>query len=101
RKRRTRQHVIADQSINYTERCIIDEWHTPLRVAHDYGYDLIVITYDQYGYVESSSIRMQVKASETLDRSGADYVFDVDVRDYNLWVNEAAPVFLILFEASR
>ena len=27
RKQRTRQHVIADQSVNYVERFIIDEGH--------------------------------------------------------------------------
>jgi hypothetical protein len=28
RKQRTRQHVIADQSVNHVERFIIDEGHT-------------------------------------------------------------------------
>jgi hypothetical protein len=28
RKRRTRQHVIADQSVNLVERYVIDEGHT-------------------------------------------------------------------------
>ncbi len=30
RKRRTREHVIADQSVNHLERFIIDEGHTEL-----------------------------------------------------------------------
>lgn len=33
--------------------------------------------------------------------SGFDYVFDLDIRDYNLWMLEEMPVILILFDASR
>ena len=39
RKQRTRQHVIADQSVNHVERFIIDEGHTAQRLEKDYGYD--------------------------------------------------------------
>ena len=35
RKRRTRQHVIADQSVNPVERFIIDEGHTTQRLEKD------------------------------------------------------------------
>ncbi len=37
---------------------------------------------------------------ETLTESGSDYVYDLDVRDYNLWIREESPVFLILFDAT-
>lgn len=101
RKRRTRQHVIADQSVNHVERFIIDEGHTTLRLEKDYGYDLLLFTYDDRGYVEPGFAFVQLKASEALQRSGADYVFDLDIRDYNLWVTENNPVFLLLFDATR
>ena len=101
RKRRTREHVIADQSVNYVERFVIDEGHTLQRQEHDYGYDLNVITYDGEGYVEPGSFFLQVKAAETLSESGMDYVFDLDIRDYNLWMIELMPVMLVLFDASR
>ena len=68
RKQRTRQHVIADQSINY---------------------------------VEPAVAFLQLKASEALARSGSHYVYDLDIRDYNLWMLEEMPVILILFDASR
>ena len=42
RKRRTREHVIADQSVNYVERFIIDAGHTAQRMEKDYGYDLLL-----------------------------------------------------------
>jgi Domain of unknown function (DUF4365) len=101
RKQRTRQHVIADQRVNHVERFIIDEGHTVLRVEKDYGYDLVLWTYDQHGYVEPGMVLLQVKAAETLKQSITDYVFDLDIRDYHLWTLESIPVFLVLFEARR
>jgi hypothetical protein len=101
RKQRTRQHVIADQSVNHVERFIIDEGHTAQRMEKDYGYDLLLFTYDEQGYSEPDFLSLQLKAAESLQAVGLDYVFDVDIRDYNLWMLEQMPVILILFEASR
>jgi hypothetical protein len=101
RKQRTRQHVIADQSINHVERIIIDAGHTAQRLTPDYGYDLVLFTYDDRGYLEPGSVYVQIKASECLGEVGADYVFDLDIRDYNLWMLEEMPVILVLFAASR
>src|SRR5438876_6756241 len=101
RKQRTRQHVIADQSFNYVERFIIDEGHTAQRIEKDYGYDLLVFTYDEQGYSEPDFLSLQLKAAESLPAVGSDYVFDVDIRDYNLWMLERMPVMLILFDACR
>jgi hypothetical protein len=101
RKQRTRQHVIADQSVNHVERFIIDEGHTAQRIEKDYGYDLFLFTFDEQGYAEPGLVSLQLKAAETLQAVGSDYVFDVDVRDYNLWIRERWPVILVLFDASR
>src|SRR5271169_2635449 len=98
RKQRTRQHVIADQSVNHVERFIIDEGHTAQGLEKDYGYDLLLFTFDERGYAEPGLVSLQLKASETLAQSGTDYVFDLDIRDYNLWMMERMPVFLVLFE---
>lgn len=46
RKQRTRQHVIADLSVNYVERVILEEGHSFERPANDYGYDLVMTTHD-------------------------------------------------------
>ncbi|HYV35631.1 MAG TPA: DUF4365 domain-containing protein [Gemmataceae bacterium] len=99
RKQRTRQHVIADQSINYVERFIIDEGHTAQQLERDYGYDLLMFTYDEQGYVEPDYVSIQVKSAESLQPVGGDYVYDVDIRDYNLWMLERVPVILILYDA--
>ena len=101
RKQRTRQHVIADQSINHVERLVIDAGHTAQRLTADYGYDLVLFTYDEQGYLEPGAVYVQVKAGETLEAVGVDYAFDLDIRDYNLWMLEEMPVILILFDASR
>src|SRR6266704_1257304 len=93
-KQRTREHVIADQSINHVERFIIDADHTVQQFERDYGYDLLLSTYDQDGYLEPGSIYLQVKASETLKRLGSNHVFDLDIRDYNLWIHDRSPVLL-------
>jgi hypothetical protein len=44
---------------------------------------------------------IQLKATETLKRTGTDYIYDLDIRDYNLWLQEKTPVLLVLFDANR
>jgi hypothetical protein len=93
--------VIADLSVNYVERFILDAGHTAQRLTPDYGYDLLLFTYDEQGFVEPDSVFLQLKAAEHLQQAGSYYVFDLDIRDYNLWMIEKLPVILILFDASR
>jgi hypothetical protein len=101
RKRRTRQHVIADLSVHHVEGFILEEGYTAQRLGSDYGYDLIVWTFDEQGYAEPGAIYFQFKAMDRLDEQGTDYVYDLDIRDYNLWMREESPVILILFDATR
>src|SRR5258708_7854542 len=101
RKRRTRQHVIADLSVHYVEGFILEEGHTAQRFASDYSYDLLMRTFDEDGYIEPGPVYFQLKAGESLDAVGSAYVYDVDIRDYHLWTQEEMPVFLVLFDASR
>jgi len=101
RKQQTRQHVIADRSVNHMERFVLDESHSVQRLDSDYGYDLVLFTYDAEGFVEPGSLFLQLKAAETLHKTGSGYVFDLDIRDYNLWMLEKTPVLLILFDAGR
>src|SRR4051812_40175764 len=101
RKKRTRAHVIADLSVNHVERFILDAGHTVQRMEKDYGYDLLLTTFDEQGYVEPYFVPMQLKAAESLLAIGSDYVFDLDYRDVNLWIREREPVILILYDATR
>ena len=101
RPRRTREHVIASQSFNYIEKFIIDQGHTAERQSHDYGYDLIINTYDSEGYPEDGEIRVQLKASDRLHEMKHGDVISLrfDARHYELWINEYEPVFLVLYDA--
>jgi hypothetical protein len=69
-----------------------------LRIARS---KLILFTYDDDGYTEPGLAFLQLKGSESLTQSGAHFTFDLDIRDYNLWIVEDTPVILVLFEASR
>jgi hypothetical protein len=93
--------VIADLSVHYVEGFILDEGHTAQRLERDYGYDLLQFTYDEAGYVEPGFLFFQLKATEVLQAVGSDFVFDLDIRDFNLWTREEMPVILILFDATR
>jgi hypothetical protein len=93
--------VIADLSVHYVERFILEAGYTAQRLGSDYGYDLLMTTFDENGNVEPGPVYFQFKAQETLDTSGSDYVHDLDIRDYNLWIREKMPVILILFDAGR
>jgi hypothetical protein len=99
KKQRTRDHVIADLSINHLERFILEEGYTPERWFHDYGYDLLMTTHDEAGYVETGQVYFQVKATDGVVATPKGYACTVDVRDYNLWISERMPVFLILHDA--
>src|SRR5438046_2967029 len=101
RKQRTRQHVIADLSVHHVEGFILEEGHTAQRLGSDYGYDLLMWTFDERGYAEPGVIYFQVKATTASTERKRDFVYDLDIRDYNLWLREEVPVILILFDAPR
>lgn len=100
-KQRTRAHVIADLSVHHVEGFLLRAGHTAQRLTHDYGYDLVLMTFDGKGYPESGILYVQLKAAERLQTVGADYVFDIDIRDYNSWVAEKTLVVLILYDATE
>jgi len=93
--------VIADLSVHYVEGFILEEGHTAQRFGSEYSYDLLMHPFDEDGYAEPGSVYFQMKAAESLKAVGAAFVYDVDIRDYNLWIHEEMPVVLILFDASR
>jgi hypothetical protein len=101
RKQRTRQHVIADISAHYVEGFVLEEGHTAQRLSSDYSYDLLLRTFDEKGYAEPGLVFIQIKATESLQMVGSDFVYDVDIRDYRLWIIEEMPVLLILFDAMQ
>ncbi len=101
RKRRTRGHVIADLSHNHLERFIFEEGHAAHRLVPDYGYDVAMQTFDADGRVEPGLVHWQLKASEAWVVTRESVAFDLDVRDYTLWIAERQPVILMLYDVAK
>jgi hypothetical protein len=102
RKRRTREHIIADLSVNHLERHVLLAGYTMERVRHDYGLDMHLWTYDENGEVESDSIHIQVKVTEKVKcaRGGRGVRFRLEGRDIRSWLQEAMPVLLVVYDAA-
>ena len=103
RKTRTRQHVIASQSVAHVERHIAAAGYTAEKFVNDYGYDLNLHTYGSTGRIESGNIYLQLKATDALKvlRDGATISFPVDAADVALWRDEVMPVILIVYDAPQ
>lgn len=103
KKRRTRQHIIADLSVNHVERSILQCGYSVERIDHDYGTDLILSTYNSNGEIENGLIYIQLKATDTL-RLSADrstIAFTVKSADLELWLQEPMPYILIVYDAQQ
>ncbi|MGH7169440.1 MAG: DUF4365 domain-containing protein [Gemmataceae bacterium] len=103
RKRRTREHVIADLSVNHVERLVLRRGWTVERSRHDYGIDLVMETYSADGEVQNGRILFQLKATDHLRRSADGTVIPVRLewRDLLYWLNEPLPVLLIFYDAQQ
>lgn len=101
RKRRTRQHVIADLGINHVERQALLAGFAADRVEHDYGIDLFVSTYDDSGGIENGYLLIQVKATDHLpllaDRQTV--TLRAERSDIDWWIGELLPVILVVYDA--
>jgi hypothetical protein len=101
RKRRTREHVIADLSVNFVERQALLCGYTVQRVIADYGYDLLLTTYNANGEVEIGDIRLQLKATDSLPtlKDGVTIPLRVQRSDLATWLPEFMPVILVVYDA--
>jgi hypothetical protein len=102
RKRRTREHVIADLSINYVERQAFLCGFAVNRIVHDYGLDLFLSTYTADGEIENGYILFQVKATDHLETvaAGQFAVCRVQQTDLRYWLGELEPVILVIYDAT-
>jgi hypothetical protein len=100
-KTRTRQHVIADLSVNHLERHVLLAGHTLHCVYFDYGYDVAMFTYRSNGEAEPGLAFFQVKATDQLPllRDGKTFSWPVSRRDLRLWFEEVYPVVLVVYDA--
>ena len=103
RKTRTREHVIADLSINHVERHLLLGGCSVERIHHDYGYDLTMTSFNAQGEVEGGHVYFQVKATDNLPllADGKTISWVVSRRDLLLWLPEDYPVILVIYDAQR
>jgi hypothetical protein len=102
RKRRTRQHVIADLSINHVERFVLRCGYSVERIRYDYGTDLSVSTYNAAGEIENGVIYIQVKATDISFAASVQKIpIVLQTKDLDLWLQEPMPFILILYDAQE
>jgi hypothetical protein len=103
RKQRTRQHIIADMSVNHAEYFVLKCRFSAERIESDYGYYLQIYCYDENGAFENGIIYLQLKATDTIEKyrkkDGFSYAFESGHMD--IWINEPMPVILVLFDAAE
>jgi len=103
KKRRTRQHVIADLSGNYVEYFALQCGYSVERIEADYGYYLQIYSYDERGELENGVVYVQLKATDHIERyireEGLSYALEKAHLD--LWLTEPMPVIVILFDAQN
>ncbi len=102
-KLRTRGHVLADLSINYVERRVLLCGYSVQRIYNDYGYDLMMSTYKPNGEIEGGIVFFQVKATDSLPLLAGERTISwvVSRRDLRLWLNEAYPIILVVYDGRR
>src|SRR5438874_133319 len=104
RKRRTREHVIADLSVNFLERFILRCGYTADPITKsDYGLDLMLFAYSPEGEIENGQVLFQLKATDRLPllADGRTISFPVEVAHLWHWEAEPYPIILVVYDASR
>lgn len=101
KKKRPREHIISDLSVNHVERYVFLCGYSVERIEYDYGFDLIIFTYDPTGEIENGQIYVQIKAPELLKIPEGQITipFSLQRADLELWLKEPIPCILILYEA--
>ncbi len=102
KKRRTREHVLADVSVNHVERFIFQCGFSSERVEHDYGTDLLMFTFDANGEIENGHIQIKVKATDHPKYHGDNQTIACPVEMAHLWswAEEPCPVILVRYDAT-
>jgi uncharacterized protein DUF4365 len=101
KKKRTREHIIADMSLHYLAYRVARCGYTFRAEVADYGYDGYIVTFDGDGLVENGNIFVQLKATDKLkvSASGSEIKFRISKRDIRHWQDEPFPVYLIVYDA--
>ena len=101
RKRRTREHIIADLGVHHVEGHILRCGFTAERVVHDYSVDLYMTTYTPEGEVENDFVLWQLKATDHLklraDKQAV--ICRIECADLLRWLGETYPVIMVVYDA--
>ena len=107
RPERTREHYVDALGRNYIERLILLQGHTADEPRPDYGYDIVITTFDykgtsdfKRGEVENGAIYVQLKSTDTMKKAKKDSAqisFPIKRRHLVYWINEPLPVVLIVY----
>jgi len=100
RKRRTREHVLADLSAHHAEGHALRCGFSVERVAHDYGIDLVLFTYERNGECEPGNVFLQLKATDRLKlvSGGQQIAVRIDRADLLRWLEQTMPVILVVYD---
>lgn len=103
RKRRTREHILADLSANFVEKQALLCGFAVERVRFDYGIDLVIQTFNPRGEVESGRILCQLKATERIRTLASDKSVSCRIEQADLAhsLEEPSPVLLVLYDAKK
>jgi len=103
RKRRTREHIIADLSVNHAERHALLCGYTVEHPRSDYGYDLLLSTYNSNGEPENGEVRIQLKATDSLSplKDKKFISWRLLRSDLARWLYDQFPVILVVYDAHK
>lgn len=103
RKRRTRQHIIADLSANHLERYVLRCGFTMDKTQHDYGIDVNLNTYQSNGEIQEGFVHIQLKASDNIKYAKCGSFLSISVGRAHLetWLAEPMPVVLVIYDAKK
>ena len=102
RKRRTRQHIIADLAANHVERHVLLCGHVVEFMRHDYGIDMSLHSFDENGDLEQGEIGIQVEATDRphFVSAGKAIAVRIERRDLWAWLDSRSPVLLVLYNVA-
>jgi hypothetical protein len=100
RKRRTRGHIIADLSVNFLERQVLQRGHQLLRVPQpEYGTDAIMNHFSpDTGEIENGRVEFQLKATDHLQLvdDGKSITCTVEMAHLQYWYYGIAHPFVLI-----
>lgn len=103
-KRRTRQHVIEEQSINFLERQALRRGHQLIRPGQrEYGWDATMYHFSPDGFVENGEVQFQCKATDRirLVENDSAVAIRLNVRDLFYWQWDFYPFVVIVYDALK